>query len=179
MNVLAWSVAFGLLAAPRPCMSATVTGKVNRPSVVWISQTRLQPTVEVEMRNRDRQFIPAVLTVPLGSSVRFPNDDPYFHSIYSVSKGDPFDIGYYGYGPGKLVRFNESAVVDVRCHIHPKMHGVIIVTDGPTTGGVVNSFSLNDVTPGTHLLHVWNDSGERSVSIMVAPRRPTIDLGQI
>ena len=160
--------------------AATVSGNLEHAGVVWISQPALVKGTELEMRNRDRQFIPPLLILRAGSSVRFPNDDPYYHSIYSVSPQDPFDIGYYGTGPGKVVPFITAGVIEVRCHIHPSMHGTIIVADGPVTSGPVSTFSLAGITPGNHTLHIWTDGGaERTVQITVPAQKPTVDLGKL
>ena len=160
--------------------AAAVSGNLEHPGVVWISQPLAAKVSELEMRNRERQFIPELLVVHAGDSVRFPNDDPYYHSIYSVTTQDPFDIGYYGTGPGKVVQFSTAGVIEVRCHIHPSMHGTIIVADGPVTSGPVSAFTLGDVTPGKHTLHVWTDGGaERTVQITVPADKPTVDLGRI
>ncbi|GAC1394279.1 MAG: hypothetical protein NVSMB31_14530 [Vulcanimicrobiaceae bacterium] len=159
--------------------AATVTGSLAKASVVWITQRSQPRNIEAEMRNRDRSFNPGLIVIAAGTSVRFPNDDPYFHSIYAVSASDPFDIGYYGNGPGKLVLFGSPGVIDVHCHIHPSMHGVIIVADGPATAGPVTSFSLSGITPGSHSLHIWNEAaGERSVDVVIPGQKSSVDLGK-
>jgi plastocyanin len=169
---VAWCVCFA--------SAATVSGNFEHPSVVWISQpSPLKPT-ELEMRNRDRQFIPQLLILHAGNSVRFPNDDPYYHSIYSVTSQDPFDIGYYGNGPGKVVDFATAGIIEVRCHIHPSMHGTIIVADGPVTAAPVTAFSLAGIAPGNHAMHIWSDgAAERTVQITVPAAKPSLDLGKI
>lgn len=160
--------------------AATVSGTFEHPSVVWISQPASLKSTESEMRNRDRQFIPQLLILHAGNSVRFPNDDPYYHSIYSVSPEDPFDIGYYGNGPGKVVQFATAGIIEVRCHIHPSMHGTIVVADGPVSSGPVSTFSLTGIAPGTHDMHIWTDgAAERTVQITVPPTKSSIDLGKI
>src|SRR5579864_2764333 len=83
--------------------AATVTGTTIEPSIVWVSDGSTAPDVESQVHNQNRQFVPSLIVIRAGDSVRFPNDDPFFHSIYSASPNDSFDIGYYGYGPGKLV----------------------------------------------------------------------------
>ncbi|MDQ6931038.1 MAG: hypothetical protein M3126_10285 [Candidatus Eremiobacteraeota bacterium] len=169
------TLALGCLA---PVAAATVTGSLAHPAVVWISQPAPNKTAEVEMRNRDRQFIPNLVVIAPGDSVRFPNDDAFYHSIYSYTNEGPFDIGYYGTGPGKVVKFSVAAIIDVRCHIHPSMHATIVVADGPATRGSVTSFSIDGITAGKHILHYWSD-GEpvRSIEITVTGQR--LDAGRI
>ncbi|MDP9019030.1 MAG: hypothetical protein M3N19_12020 [Candidatus Eremiobacteraeota bacterium] len=176
--ILSCALILGALAGS-PARAATVTGSLAKASVVWITQRTQPRSAEAERRNRDRTFNPGLIVIAAGTSVRFPNDDPYFHSIYTVSTPDPFDIGYYGNGPGKLVLFSSPGVIDVHCHIHPTMHGVIIVVDGPSTSGPVNTFSLGGVSPGNHSLHIWNEStGERSMDVVIPAQKSSVDLGK-
>lgn len=174
----ATAIAAIFFACLAPVWAATVTGSLAHPAVVWITQPMQNKSAEVEMRNRDRQFIPTVVVIAPGDSVRFPNDDVFYHSIYSYTGEGPFDIGYYGTGPGKVVKFANPGVIDVRCHIHPSMHGSIVVADGPATRGPVTSFSIDGIAAGKHVLHYWID-GEpvRSLDITVSGTR--WDTGRI
>jgi hypothetical protein len=120
------------------------------------------------MRNTHKSFVPDFLVITAGSSVRFPNDDSFFHSIYSESPADPFDIGFYDNGPGKLVPFAKSGVVEVRCHIHGTMHATILVVDGPwaQTKAPGEKYTLTGVRPGSHVLHEWSEqSGEKTTRV--------------
>jgi plastocyanin len=151
-------------------LAATVTGEVTTPSVVWVSTGVPAAPVAAEMRNVDKMFVPEVLVVPAGSVVRFPNDDPFFHSIYSNSDVDPFDVGFYSTGPGKEFAFLEPGVVDVRCHIHGQMHATIIVVDGPWAQSNGPSFAVEAVPAGMHVLHVWDlTRGERTLRFALRP----------
>ena len=129
------------------------------------------------MRNKEKAFVPDVLVVPVGSSVRFPNEDPFFHSIYSDSKIDPFDIGYYGPGPGKSVLFAQPGVIAVHCHIHASMHATIVVTDGPFATSEGGRYEIDGVPPGKHALHAWDPThGERTLSIVVPANDATVTM---
>lgn len=178
------STFLALLCAFAACAGAAgaaeVRGTLAAPAAVWINDgSTAQPRI-FDMHNRDRQFVPGLLMVRAGQSVRFPNDDSFYHSIYSVSAANPFDIGYYGTGPGKVIAFDKPGLVEVRCHIHFSMHGVIVVTEGPSTGGPVKSFDLTDVLPGTHPLFVRTENGEVKVKTVTIPNAASkIDLGQV
>ena len=50
---------------------------------------------------RDKTFIPAVMVVPVGSTVDFPNQDDIFHNVFSLSAPAPFDLGLYRAGATK------------------------------------------------------------------------------
>ncbi|HEV7178249.1 MAG TPA: hypothetical protein VGN11_00145, partial [Candidatus Baltobacteraceae bacterium] len=162
--------ALGAVAALLPALArpATVHGATDA-TVVWVSVPGAAPAAgEMAMRNRDRTFVPPFLVVPVGGSVRFPNDDPFYHSIYSDSSADPFDIGYYGTGPGKSVTFSKPGIIDVHCHIHAYMYATIIVADGPYAQADKGSYTLANVPAGKHILHAWDaDRGERTIAIDV------------
>jgi hypothetical protein len=38
------------------------------------------------IEQREKTFMPAVMAVPVGSTVSFPNFDPIFHNVFSLSK---------------------------------------------------------------------------------------------
>jgi plastocyanin len=160
--------------------AATVTGAFGQPSIVWISDGSAVPDSEAQVHNENRQFVPETVVIRAGTSVRFPNDDPFFHSIYSFSQADPFDIGYYGFGPGKLVTFLHAGVIELHCHIHARMHGTIVVTDGPGPSNFVTKFKIDDVQPGSHQLNYWNErTGLRSETVIVPGARTVTDIGTL
>jgi plastocyanin len=159
--------AAGVLSAA-PARAADVVGHLRSPGVVWIDDgSRLQP-VSATMRNVEKSFIPEIVIVPVGSSITFPNDDPFFHNIYSTGGADTFDLGFYDMGPGKTEVLSKAGVLDVGCHIHKQMHAVIVVVDGPYTQTDDFAFKLDDVRPGRHELHAWSVGyGERTLSVVI------------
>ncbi len=165
--------ALGLTAfmflAGTPADLATYRGTLATPGVVWISDGSTPPdpaASEQAMSNVMKTFSPSIVIVRTGGSVRFPNQDPFFHSIYSESPADPFDIGFYETGPGKLVAFPNAGIIAVRCHIHGSMHGTIVVVDGPSAKTTENNeaYEINGVLPGRHVLHVWTPEGGEVLS---------------
>ena len=58
------------------------------------------PQPEAAIRQTAKAFVPALLVITAGTSVRFPNDDKFYHSVYSDSPSNPFDLGLYDNGPG-------------------------------------------------------------------------------
>ncbi len=162
-----------LFAHPAAAGAATIAVPLPERGVVWVSDpSRPQPpqTVIPTMTNSAKTFVPDLLVIPAGGSVRFPNDDPFYHSVYSTSPIDPFDIGFYDTGPGKTIDFPNPGVVEVHCHIHAMMRATIVVVDGPWAlgagPGIVN---VGGVRAGSHAVHEWTlDAGERVQQIDVA-----------
>ena len=78
---------------------------------------------------KDKAFSAETLTIKVGDSVEFRNDDPYFHNVYSLSDLKTFDLGSYAQGDSRTVTFDEAGVVDVECAIHPNMLMTITIED--------------------------------------------------
>jgi len=61
------------------------------------------------------------MVVHKGDTVKFENDDPFFHNIFSLSELQTFDLGSYKTGTSKSVKFNKPGKIAVECAIHPRM----------------------------------------------------------
>ena len=132
-----------------------------RRVVVYLETPGLPATpVQVSMDQRQRRFEPEVLAVPLGSTVVFPNSDPIFHNVFSLSKGKPFDLGNYKQGDSRSVTFTHAGVVQLHCHLHPNMSGAILVTPNSwwTQPAASGDFTLPPVPPGRYTLVAWHRS---------------------
>jgi len=110
------------------------------------------------MEQKDQAFGPRVLAVAVGSTVAFPNRDPIFHSVFSVSPVKRFDLGKYGRGKSKSVKFTKPGVVNVYCDIHSDMAGFIFVVPNhafiqPDADG---RFALPSLPPGTYTVVAWH-----------------------
>lgn len=68
------------------------------------------------------------LVVKVGDTVKFLNEDPFSHNIFSLSDAKSFDLGSYGQGQSKSVTFDKAGLVEVECAVHPDMKLVIEVT---------------------------------------------------
>ena len=115
-----------------------------------------------EMATLKKAFLPRRLVVPVGSKVRFPNQDPILHNAFSVSGGNAFDVGLYGRGPGKTVTFKEAGLVRVFCNVHQQMAAYVLVVDTPysTAPDKKGGFSLAGLPAGPGTLSVWHERGE-------------------
>ncbi len=83
------------------------------------------------MVTRRKEFVPRVLVVPRGSRVRFPNEDPILHNVFSVSTPQPVRPRPLQGGPGKEKRFEKPGLVRVFCNVHHDMVAYILVLDTP------------------------------------------------
>ncbi len=114
--------------------------------------------VTVNMEQNHRQFLPDTLTIPAGSTVSFPNLDPIFHNVFSLSKPKTFDLGNYAKGQTRKVTFPKPGIVFVNCHLHPNMAAVIFVTPNQwtTIADQDGRFALANVPKGRREIVAWH-----------------------
>jgi plastocyanin len=162
------------------------------PAVLWLSPLSLDPgalaqasKMHFRMAQRNKKFDPPFLVVPLGSTVDFPNRDPFFHNVFSQFNGKRFDLGLYETGSTKDVRFDHEGVSYIFCNIHPEMAAVIVTLATPyyavsSDSGVV---VIHNVPVGSYEMHVWAE-GADAKQLEGLARRVSIgpsqnDLGSI
>ncbi len=117
-----------------------------------------------------RQFRPRVVVVPVGTTVNFPNLDPFNHNVFSLNEPNAFDLGLFGRGQSESKRFTRAGVVRVFCNIHPRMTGFVIVRDNAwfAQPGADGGFTIAGVPAGTYTLHAWHErAGSLSQEITV------------
>jgi len=124
-----------------------------------VQETAAPVTGQMEQQNR--RFSPDLVVIPTGSSVSFPNFDPIFHNVFSLSKPKSFDLGNYPKGQTRTVTFPKPGIVAVYCHLHPNMAGTIVVT--PNRWGVPadagGQYTLANVPPGKYTVVAWHKTG--------------------
>jgi plastocyanin len=158
--------------APASAQAGRVSGRIiilekdNKPSpdlgdaVVYLEGRGISaPTARFDITISDKTFAPHVLVVPVGSTVAFPNHDPFDHNVFSVSDSNSFDLGLYGRGEGKMVTLQHPGLVRVFCNVHPRMVALIQVMGNHhyAQPGADGQFSVTGVEPGAYRLHVWHE----------------------
>ena len=69
-------------------------------TVVWLvpisgnpADSAIVPPVHAVLQQKNKAFEPHLLVVTKGSTVDFPNRDPWFHNVFSLFNGKRFDLG--------------------------------------------------------------------------------------
>jgi len=107
---------------------------------------------------KDMQFVPQVLVIPVGSTVGFGNLDPFRHHVYSFSPARKFELKLFGQGETRPVRFDKVGVVAIGCNIHDQMQAFIQVVDTPhaAKSGANGRIVLRGVPAGSFRLRVYH-----------------------
>lgn len=113
------------------------------------------------MEQRNKEFAPHILAVPVGSTVSFPNFDPLYHNVFSLSKAKAFDLGMYKRGETRDVTLDKPGIIRLGCNLHANMSAYIIVVDAPHYALVDDSgdFSFRALAPGKYKLVAWHEPG--------------------
>lgn len=136
-------------------------------TVVWLSPlgtdangTPAVAPMHAVLQQKNKTFEPHLLVVTKGSTVDFPNRDPWFHNVFSLFNGKRFDLGLYEAGSTRTVHFDREGVSYIFCNIHPEMSAVVVVLSSPyfAIPNKQGEFSISAVPPGRYTLHVWNEN---------------------
>jgi plastocyanin len=138
-----------------------------------------------QLVQKNKNFQPHLLVVPVGSMVDFPNRDPFFHNVFSLFDGKRFDLGLYEAGATNSVRFDRLGVSFLFCNIHPEMSAVVVAVDTPyyAVSDRTGNVAIPNVPDGKYEMHIWYERSLpedlkaliRTVSVSAA----TKDLGII
>jgi len=142
-------------------VTLTQSGSDSAPDasqvVVWLtpSGSTTMPHTAIDrpryrLVQRNKRFEPSLLVVPVGSVVDFPNDDPWFHNVFSLYRGKRFDLGLYQAGAQRSVRFDRIGPSYLFCNIHPEMTGVVLAVDSSlyAVSDKSGHYIIDGVVPG-------------------------------
>jgi plastocyanin len=106
----------------------------------------------------DREFVPYVEPILVGSTVRFPNKDNIRHHVYSFSPAKSFELPLYKGTPAAPILFDKPGVVVLGCNIHDWMVGYIYVSESPyfAKTGADGKALLNELPKGQYRVRVWH-----------------------
>lgn len=165
-----WSRAFGLLVVlsmahhvSAGSLNVTVKDGHGAPvsdAVVYAERsgapsgpTRKQTVID----QRDRQFIPYVTALQVGTSVLFPNQDNIRHHVYSFSPAKKFELPLYAGVPAEPVVFDKPGFVTLGCNIHDWMVAYVAVLTTPyfQVTGTEGRAVLKDLPAGHYRVEAW------------------------
>ena len=136
--------------------------------LVKVPGNHAAPRRPVEMDQRNHKFVPSVLPVVQGATVRYLNNDNEAHNVFSPDGGG-YDLGNWPGGEHRDHRFTRAGVYTQLCRLHPSMIGYVLVLQNPYFArvGRDGSFRIRNVPPGRYELKVWQERGEGTGRVQV------------
>jgi plastocyanin len=138
---------------------------VQPASGKWAKRTPKQRVIE----QRDRQFAPHVMMVPVGSTVSFPNFDPVFHNVFSVSPTKPFDLGIFKNGESRDVTFEKEGILRIGCNLHANMSAYLVIVAAPhyVVTDANGKFRFKSLPPGKYKVRAWSERSTEPLTQMI------------
>jgi plastocyanin len=131
---------------------------ISAQAIGGATSTHVKPGAKALMMEQDKLFMPFVLPIQVGTTVAFPNRDPFRHQVYSFSSAKTFELKLTGASEGGTVTFNKEGAIPLGCNIHGNMLAYIYVVDTPyfTTTSAMGMSKLAQVPDGTYAVKVWH-----------------------
>mgnify|MGYP003296568988 CR=1 FL=1 len=159
-----------MLTAAGPGITGTVkvTGAASSADAVVYVQTAtgtFAPGKALSMDQSKMQFVPHVLGVVAGTTVKFLNDDPTAHNVFSPDN-EKFNLGTWPQGQAKDYVFSKCTkfpcVYTLLCRVHPEMEGFIVVLQNTyfAVTGKDGHYAIDGVPAGSYTLAVWHAKGK-------------------
>ena len=156
--------------------------------VVWLTPLGTTPTPSLppqqsseipQLVQKNKMFHPSLLVIPAGGQVEFPNQDPFFHNVFSLFDGKRFDLGLYESGTTQFVKFDKPGISFIFCNIHAQMSAVVIAVNTPyyAISNGHGEISIGGVVPGRYQMHVFHSSVSPE-ALHAAEREITVSPGE-
>jgi plastocyanin len=150
-------------ASENGSVTGTVTAKGLRTSadiVVSLQAPGLKltpPAKPIEMDQKGMLFIPHVLAVVTGTTVKFLNSDPVPHNVFSPE--GKYNLGTWPQGATKDYKYDKPGVYTQLCRVHTEMEAYVVVLDTPyfATTDKTGAFEIKNVPPGQYTLVAWSE----------------------
>jgi plastocyanin len=167
-------------AADNGSVTGTVVAKglsTNADVVVRLEAPGLAPkppATPVEMDQKGKTFVPHVLPLVQGATVKFLNSDPFAHNVFSPE--GRYDLGSWQQGQTMDRAFTKPGVYTQLCRIHPEMEAYVVVLDTPYFAKTdqTGAFQISNVPPGRYTLVAWSEKlKEARQPVTVEAGKPT------
>jgi len=159
-------------------ITGTLTGshRYLRDAVVYIEHApghAHAPAHPIEVDQQHHQFLPHVLPVVKGTTVRFLNNDHENHNVFTPDH-EGYNLGTWGFGEHRDHVFNQLGVYTQLCRLHPSMLGYVLVLQNAYFAKVAadGTFHISNVPTGHYTLKAWQERGEGSTEVTVTHGQP-------
>ena len=152
--------------------------KSNASNVVIFLESLKQPNknMNATLMQKGKKFSPRVVPIIMGGSVSFPNKQ----NVFSPTQGYKFDLGYYGSGKSKKVRFNKTGSVRIYCNIHSSMVADILVVPNQFYSKTKSNgnYKIKNIPAGKYTFVAWQPTGasERRNVVIKAGQKTKVNF---
>ncbi len=153
------------LASTARAEGGTISGTIDVQPAKYLEETVVYlksvpgtyKATEHVMDQKGMAFLPHILLVTQGDTVKFLNHDNVAHNVYSADN-EGFNLGTFKEGEARTHTFAKPGVYSQLCSIHPEMLGYIFVGQNPYAAVVdkKGKYVIKNVPPGSYQLAVWN-----------------------
>jgi len=152
----------------------TGTGSALQHVVVYISAGEPPspiPSVPARFDQKGCMYAPHVLPLQAGQVLQIYSNDPFSHNIHPMPKHNPEWNKAQPAGSMPInTRWDNPEFIEVKCDIHPWMHGYFAVlnTSHFAVTDSNGSFSLKGLAPGKYTVTSWQEQyGTQSQEVIV------------
>ena len=161
-------------------LSATVTQSDGTPVQDAVISVRIQgqdtivaaANTRATMLQQGQRFRPFILPVQVGTTVEFPNRDPFRHHVYSFAKAKTFELKLYDSSEAETMTFDREGIIPLGCNIHDNMLAYIYVVGTPNfvqTGeggnGVIEALPAGEYTVEAWHPNQRSDSAAANITV--------------
>jgi len=155
-----------------PNESMLIDNKGVRNSVISLhGKTLKKKSGEYKLNQKQCQYEPHVIAIPVNSELKIHTSDPINHNIHTYSfENDPINIMFLPGQDAYSQEMEEAEIIKVECDLHNWMRAWIVVTPNAysTVSDSDGSFEIPDVPPGKYELTAWHETlGSITKSITV------------
>ena len=145
-----------------PNESMLIDNKGVRNSVISLhGKTLKKKSGEYKLNQKQCQYEPHVIAIPVNSELKIHTSDPINHNIHTYSfENDPINIMFLPGQDAYSQEMEEAEIIKVECDLHNWMRAWIIVTPNAysTVSDSDGSFEIPDVPPGKYELTAWHET---------------------
>ena len=146
-------------------IAAAVIGQVQTTPAKFLDETVVYlekvpgtfPAKTVSMDQKGITFVPHVLAITVGDTVKFLNHDGIDHNVYSPDN-EGYNLGMVHAGAAGDHTFDKPGIYSQLCSVHPEMLAYIFVGENPYQAvvGKDGKYKIDKVPPGTYQVAIWN-----------------------
>lgn len=168
--------------------AGTMVGTVSSPSlkhpgdaVVYLEGVKGEfplPNKNPVMDQKALTFIPYVLPILKGTTVDFANSDLVYHNVFSPAKIKKFDLGRYGPGKVRQVKFDKAGLAPILCNVHTEMEAYVVVLDNPffAIAGKDGKFKIEGVPAGKYTVSIWHSRAKAKGKEVTVPEEGEVTI---